>query len=146
MTDDPVGLLEQELLGAARRRAVVSASDELAARRAVRRRWPGALAVAASILVVVVVAGGALLALREGGRSGRPSAAAVVAPWAGRLAVIRRPQSRTDQVALYRNGNDLPPGVVDPGSVRSARRTPWGAPVLLGVNVRGRDRGRLVLG
>src|SRR6202000_1698987 len=65
---------------------------------------------------------------------------------AGRLAVFRRPQSRTDQVALYRNGNDLPPGVVDPGSVRSARRTPWGAPVLLGVNVRGRDRGRLVLG
>jgi hypothetical protein len=146
VTDDPITLLERELLDAARRRAVpVAEPDSLAARRGLRRRLPGALAVAASVLVVVVVAGGALLALRHGPGRGRPTATRLVAPWAQRLTVLRRPQSHADQLMLYRDGNDLPPGIVAPGSVRYARRTPWGAPVLLGVKARGPQRGQLVL-
>lgn len=145
MSDDPIALLERELLDAARRRARAADGDDVGRRRTLRRRVPGALAVAASVLLVVVIAGGALLALRSGGRSGRQSAAALVAPWADRLATLRRPQDRLDQLELYREGDILPTGVVDPGSVRFARRTPWGAPVLLGVQVRGGHRGQLVL-
>jgi hypothetical protein len=143
MRDDPIAQLERELIGAARRRA--TSADQVSARRGLRGRLGGAVAVAASVLVVVLIAGGALLVHGSTSRRGLSDQSAAVSAWAKRLAVIARPQNHADQVALYRDGNDLPYGVVQPGSVRLTRRTPWGGIVLAGVVVRGENAGRFVL-
>jgi hypothetical protein len=144
MSDDPIAQFERELLDAARRRA--TSADQMSARRGLRGRLGSGLAVAASVLVVLLIAGGALLLLHESAsQPDLSSQSAAVSAWAKRLAVIARPQDHADQVALYRDGNDLPHGVVAPGSVRLARRTPWGGVVLAGVVVRGENAGRFVL-
>jgi hypothetical protein len=143
MSDDPIGVLERELVDAACRAA---SADQVSAWRGLRGRLGGGLAVAASVLVVLLIAGGAVLVLHgSASRRGLSGGSAAVSAWAKRLAVIARPQSHADQVALYRDGNDLPFGVVAPSSVRLARRTPWGGVVLAGVVVRGENAGRFVL-
>jgi hypothetical protein len=146
MPDNPVELLERELLGAARRMSVASSAPVAAPQpgRRRRRRRPalGTLALAASVIVVFLVAGVALVALHGhsatragiGVRPAHPDSQLRAA-----LGVLRRPQTAADRRALKRLhelglplGNAVG-GRLDPASARLATVTRWHVPVLVAV-------------
>lgn len=118
MREDPIAVLERELVQAARRRG--------APRR--QRRIAGGLAMAAALLVALAIAAGALLLL--GGHKGPPSAGAGVP---GRqalideLGVLRRAQTKADLGALIRPNARF--GKPDVPLIRRAAVTPWGQTV-----------------
>jgi hypothetical protein len=125
MTEDPIAVLERELVDAARRRA--------SGRPRVRRRLSvGALASAALIAVALAVAGGAVILL--GGHK-RPAAATATDRSRQQLidilAVLRRPQTKTDRsypknIARPRPLMALGGGAPDIPLIRYATTTPWG--------------------
>lgn len=153
MRDDPITLLERELVDAARRRAVVA--DERAGssheprgpwpalRPARRRRSLGSFTAVMLSGLAVAIALGALLALHGHEPPARPAPAAhQVVP--GRrqlidiLAVLRRPQAKADLrspaiARLLAHGPELPGmlGTADLSLVRRAAVTPWGSGVFL---------------
>jgi hypothetical protein len=125
MSDDPLGVLERELVDAARRRAFP------------RKRRPsmGMLAVAASVAVTVAVVAGAFALL--GGRKSASVPASHAIP--GRqqlvniLGVLRRPQTQADRSIIpevYRHLYSADKHV-DTSLVRFATVTPWGERVYL---------------
>lgn len=105
MTDDPIAVLERELVSAAARRAAAPV-----------HRWPGAarmVAIAATVLVPALAVVGALALTRSGDRQPQaqsqatkprpqtPTATAppvpnAVAPLVAELGVLRRPQTSAD--------------------------------------------------
>ena len=146
MHDDPIALLERELVGAARRRVV--AADEHdgsqeprgpwqpGPRPARRRRSLGAFAAVVLSGVAVLVAFGALVSLR-GRPSPLPRRPAVSAAPSSRqqlidiLGVLRRPQVASDVPrALLSEVAQAPllslQGGPDMPLVRYATTTPWG--------------------
>jgi hypothetical protein len=125
--DDPIAILEQQLVGAARRR--------IAPRR---RTGAGVLAIAASALVALAVAAGALALL--GGRSQPASPSVTAAPSSrqqlvGLLAVLRRPQTKADLAPVARPRpravEDSLHGTPDRPLIRLAAVAPWGARIYL---------------
>ncbi|MGH2915914.1 MAG: hypothetical protein ACRDMX_13100 [Solirubrobacteraceae bacterium] len=139
MIDDPIVLLERELVGAARRRAAVAPAHRRSAAAAV------ALSAAAAIAVAVVAA--ALVGLGGHATPGTVGQRGVVRPGGGTsttldrrlltiLGVMRRPQTVLDRRILRQSG--LPNGPVTPltgtvvaSSARLATIAPWGSHVLL---------------
>lgn len=138
MSDNPVDLLERELLDAARRTSVAVAEPE--PQRVPRRRGLGTVALAGSVIVVFLVAGVALVGLHRhpGSRAGigvRP--AGPDSQLRAVLGVLRRPQTTADRRALKRS-RELPlgdpvAGRLDPASARLATVTSWHVPVLVAV-------------
>ncbi|MBV9607670.1 MAG: hypothetical protein JO027_21320 [Solirubrobacterales bacterium] len=147
MRDDPIALLERELMGAARRRAVV-VEDPAGSSHEPRGPWPSALrparrrsslgGFAAVVLsgLAVIVALGALVSL-HGGKSPARSAPARPAAIPGRqqlidiLGVLRRPQTKADLDPRILSQLSNPPpialrGAPDLPLVRLASTTPWG--------------------
>jgi hypothetical protein len=148
MHDDPIALLERELVGAARRRAVVTDEREgssqeprgpwLSVPRPARRRSSlGAFAAVVLSGLALVVALGALVSLHGRGRGASSNGPSAVTKSSPRqqlidvLGILRRPQTPADrpqgilsqlsQTALpaWLGGPDLP-------LVRYATTTPWG--------------------
>jgi hypothetical protein len=130
MSEDPIAVLERELVDAARRRASVRPERR-------RRLNIGALAVAALVAVTLAVAGGALILL-----AGHKRPAASTATNRSRqqlidiLAVLRRPQTKTDLDPellrqLSRNRLLGLHGTPDRPLIRLAAVTPWGEKVFL---------------
>ena len=161
MREDPITLLERELVDAARRRAGVADEREgssheprgpwPALRPARRRSSLGAVAaIVASALAVVVVALGAVVALhgRTSSTATRPPAhAASSSSRQGLidiLAVLRRPQTPADLRILSQLAH-LPPfiGTADRSLVRFASTTPWGEKLYF-VPMTAREGGRRV--
>jgi hypothetical protein len=148
MRDEPVDLLERELLRAARRARVSAAAGPPRPRR--RAGWEG-LALAGSVLVVVLVAAVALVGLHGHGGARRLGPVAP-AGQDGRLravlGVLRRPQTAADRRALRRSHELQTPlatvvgGRLDRASARLATITPWHARVLVAVVDPVRHRGR----
>lgn len=146
MRDDPIALLERELVDAARRRAVVA--DDRAGSDEPRGAWPmlpgpvrrrsslGAFAAVVLSGLALVVALGALVSLhgRGGGAaSSRPAAPAASSPsrrqLIATLGVLRRPQTAADLRILPQVSDlHLPLRVASPDRplVRYATTTPWG--------------------
>jgi hypothetical protein len=137
--DDPITLLERELVDAARRRALVldEPSHEprgpwpSVPRPARRRSSLGAVAAVAFSALAVVVALGALVALH--GRPSSPSRPAASAKPSSRqqlidiLGVLRRPQTPADLRILSQVTHvPLFLGTPDRSLVRFATTTPWG--------------------
>lgn len=125
MTDDPIAVLERELVDAARRRASGRP-------RSRRRLSVGALASAALIAVALAVAGGAVIVLR-----GHKRPAATTATDRPRqqlidiLAVLRRPQTKADRsypknITRPRPAMAFGGGAPDIPLIRYATTTPWG--------------------
>jgi hypothetical protein len=142
--DDPIALLERELVDAARRQAAVIDEREAssheprgpwpsALRPARRRRSLGAVAALALSGVAMVVAVGALVSLhgRTASSPGRP-AAHPAGPSARErlidiLGVLRRPQTPADLRILSAVTHvPLQVGSPDRPLVRYATTTPWG--------------------
>jgi hypothetical protein len=137
--DDPITLLERELVDAARRRAVVldEPSHEprgpwpSALRPARRRSSLGAFAAVVLSGLALVVALGAVVSLH--GRSSSPTRPAASAKLSSRqqlidiLGVLRRPQTPAD-LRILSQLMHLPPfmGTPDRSLVRFASTTPWG--------------------
>ena len=148
MHDDPVAVLERELVQAARRRVVVI--DESAGsqeprgpwqpgRRPARRRSSlGAFAAVVLAGVAVVVAFGALVSLR-GHTPARPASSPhPVAAVPGRrqlidiLGVLRRPQTKADLSPWVQRALRVSPfGAPDVALIRRAGVTPWGSGIVL---------------
>jgi len=139
MRDDPVALLERELVDAARRRAqpAPAAGTPPLARR--RRGSLGAFAAVALSGVAVVVALGAIVSFR-GHPASAPRAAhqpAAVTP--GRqqlidiLGVLRRPQTKADLSWWLRQASPgmATVGTADVALIRRVGVTPWGSGILL---------------
>ena len=128
MIDDPITLLERELLDAARRRAEAPASGA---------RGAGTLiALAASLLVTLAVAG-AILATHDASPGHRAAEQPALNPTDQRLVailgVLRRPQTAQDRRMLRQSRVlDSPSGgPVIAATARLATITPWGSRVLL---------------
>lgn len=138
MRDDPIELLERELLSAAQRRSTASAA--VLSRPARGRPGWGALALAGSAIVVFLVAAVALVGLH--GHTATRSTSGVAPAQPGPqlralLGVLRRPQTAADRRALRHSHVLDPAGLapagtkIDPASGRLATITPWHAPVLV---------------
>lgn len=148
MHDDPIAVLERELVAAARRRVVVI--DERAGSQEPRGPWPsaprparrrgsmGAFAAVVLTGVAVVVALGALMSLHGHAPARHASTSHPAAAVPGRrelidiLGVLRRPQTKADlspwvQQAL-RGG---PFGAPDVALIRRVGVTPWGSGIVL---------------
>jgi hypothetical protein len=141
--DDPITLLERELVDAARRRAVVVDEREGSSHeprgpwptlRPARRRRPlGAFVAVVLSGLAVVVALGALVALHGRTPSSPAKPQAPAASYASRqqlidtLAVLRRPQVPAD-LRILSQVTHLPPfvGTPDRSLIRLASTTPWG--------------------
>lgn len=137
MRDDPVDLLERELLGAARRMgAAVPAAAPVPARR--RAGW-SAVGQAGSVIVVFLVAAVALVGLH--GHTVTQATPGIRPADQGTqlrsvLGVLRRPQTAADRRALRRShlldpARLMPGERVDRASARLATITPWHAHVLM---------------
>ncbi len=156
MSDDPIVLLERELVGAARRRAAAGpVPDALPWPRARRRRIRVGDALSAAAAAGAVIVALAALALLGGGGGGHPASTAAATPRAKlltTLAVLRRPQTAADR-SLPELSIAHPPhaglqpllGTPDHGLVRLATTAPWGAKVFL-VPIRPLVPGRLPSG
>jgi len=138
MNDDPIALLERQLVEAARRQAK--------SRRSKRTfgvgQIVGGLATAAVLVVTLVIAGGALILLGGHHRAGNPTRAS-----SGRqqlifvIEVLRRPQTSADlhspTIARLLSTYDRSPqrwdrwGAPDLPLIRRATVTPWGEGVFL---------------
>jgi hypothetical protein len=149
--DDPVTLLERELVDAARRQAVITDAREGSSheprgpwptlRPARRRRSLGSFAAVVLSGLAVVVALGALLALHGHKPPARPAPAArQVVPGRRQLidiiGVLRRPQTKADlnpRILSQLSGVPLIAleGTVDRSLVRFAATTPWGEKLYL---------------
>lgn len=137
MRDDPVDLLERELLGAARRMG--AAIPAAAPAPAPPRPGWSAVALAGSAIVVFLVAAVALVGLH--GHTITPATPGIrPAPQGIQLrsvlGVLRRPQTAADRRALRRShvGERAGPALgtkIDLASGRLATVTPWHAPVLV---------------
>jgi hypothetical protein len=127
MSDDPIAVLERELVDAARRRASVRPGGR-------RRLNIGALAAAALVAVTLAVAGGALILL-----AGHQRPSATTATDRSRqqlidiLAVLRRPQTKADlNPRILSQSASIPmQGSPDVPLVRFATTTPWGEKLYL---------------
>jgi hypothetical protein len=142
--DDPIALLERELLDAAHRRAVLldepdASSHEprgprpQASRPARRRSSLGAFAAVALSGAAVAVALGALVSLHGRSASTQTRASAPAAPSSARrqlidiLGVLRRPQTPADLRILPQLTNvSTQVGIPDRPLIRYATTTPWG--------------------
>jgi hypothetical protein len=135
MSDDPIEVLERELVDAARRRS--SGRD----RR--RRVSLGGLAAAIMVAVTLAVAAGALILLGGHKRSTASGAVPGRQQLIDTLGVLRRPQTPADLnspaivrfLQRYRGGH-APPDLAAQGTpdiplIRRATVTPWGAGVFL---------------
>jgi hypothetical protein len=127
VVDDPILILEKELVAAARRRG-----------RARRTIGLGAVATAAAALLAVVVAAGALVLLSARAHPAHTTAIpSERQQLIGMLGVLRRPQKRSDLVLLRQASIVKAPGLAISGgtleleSARLAAVTPWGTRVLL---------------
>lgn len=143
MRDDPITLLERELVDAARRRAVVLDEREgssheprgpwPALRPARRRSSLGALGAVAASALAVVVALGAVVALHGRTSSSPPRPPAHATSSSSRqqlidiLGVLRRPQTPAD-LRILSQLTPPPPffGTPDRSLIRFATTTPWG--------------------
>lgn len=142
MNDDPIALLERELVEAARRQADSHGSR----RRSGRGRIGGGLAIGATLAVALAVATGALVLLRGHHRAVRPTPA--ISPThalSGRqrlidiIAVLRRPQTSVDLhspaiaqlLSTYHRRLEPGWGAPDRPLIRRVTVTPWGQGVFL---------------
>lgn len=150
MVDDPILLLERELVDAARRRTAPPPVRRGRPHR-LTGRGPASLVVpGVAVAVALAVAVVALVSLNGGHGATQPrprprqpatSAAAVRAErqLTRVLAVLRRPQTALDRKILAQSGlgtgaqGFLGGGRVDAGSARLATITPWGSRVLVAV-------------
>jgi hypothetical protein len=126
MTDDPIAVLERELVGAARRRAGGPA----------RRYRPTLNGIAAAVLVAVTVAVGAGALILLGGHKRPATTPAAAVP--GRqqlidiLGVLRRPQRKADRPPWLQRSlrpvlvAPVPHGTAELSLARYATTTPWG--------------------
>jgi len=144
MNDDPIALLERELVDAARRHVSHGEAEAPRTAEPARRR---ALTTIGLLVPIGVAAAVALVALLALGGHTRPSPAHPSAAAAsGRavhnldtiLAVLRRPQTALDRKILSQSGLDrsggapfLGGGHVIAASARLATIAPWGSRVLL---------------
>jgi hypothetical protein len=141
VSDDPIALLERELVGAARRRAAaVPVPEVLPWPRARRRRIRVGDALSAAAAAGAVIVALAVLVLLGGGGGGHPAFTATAThrdPLTATLAVLRRPQTGQDRRGLAQSGvlrlpgSALAGGRVDVASARVAATTSWGSAVLL---------------
>ncbi len=142
MSDDPIALLERELVSAARRRAVAGPIPAvLPWPRARRRRIRVGDALSAAAAAGAVVVALAALALLGGGGGGHPASTAAATPRGkliATLAVLRRPQTRSDLTLPELSRTRTPHAVFQPllGTpdrplIRLATTAPWGAKVFL---------------
>lgn len=135
MHDDPIAVLERELVSAARRRVRLAppvALPPVAVRR--RRGSMGAFAAVVLAGLAVVIALGALVSLR-GHKQPVHHAPARAATVPGRqqlidiLGVLRRPQTPAD--LARKHWIPMGWGTLDISLIRRATVTPWGEPVYL---------------
>jgi hypothetical protein len=144
MSDDPIALLERELVRAAARRGAAAepmspASVMLPWPRARRRRIRVGDALSAAAAAGAVVLALAALALLGGGGGGHPASTAAATPrerLQATLAVLRRPQTAGDRAAWAHAGLQSPKGpAASDGlvatSARVATTTAWGSSVLM---------------
>jgi len=142
VTDDPVALLERELVRAARRRAAAGpVPDALPWPRARRRRIRVGDALSAAAAAGAVIVALAALALLGRGGGGHPASTAAASPrdrLVATLAVLRRPQTSADLglPELSRAHTNHPAfrpmlGTPDRPLIRLASTAPWGAKVYL---------------
>jgi hypothetical protein len=141
VSDDPIGLLERELVDAARRRAAAGPVPEvLPWPRARRRRIRVGDALSAAAAAGAVIVALAVLVLLGGGGGGHPASTATAThrdPLTATLAVLRRPQTGQDRRGVAQSGvlrlpgSALAGGRVDVASARVAATTSWGSAVLL---------------
>jgi len=136
MNDDPIALLERELVEAARRRAASHRSRPPFG----LGRIVGGLAIAAVLAVTLVIAAGALVLL-----GGHRQAASPTGAVSGRqqlvdvVAVLRRPQTSADLhspaiarlLSTYHGRLEPGWGAPDRPLIRRAIMTPWGQGVFL---------------
>lgn len=141
MREDPIALLEHELVEAARRQA----GHARRTRTSGIRRAGGGLLTAALVAVTLLVAGGALILL--GGHKHPAGQAAAAIPGRQRLidtlGVLRRRQTKADldspqivrylQLAAINRLSMFPisRGTPDTRLIRLATVTPWGEPVFV---------------
>ena len=134
MRDDPVAVLERELVDAARRRVAPDPSP-----RVPRRGSLGAFAAVVLSGVAVVVALGALVSLRgHNAAPPPPPRSSAAKPIPGRqqlidiLGVLRRPQTRDDLPPWVERVLRVTPfGAPDVALIRRVGVTPWGSGVVL---------------
>ncbi len=142
MTDDPVALLERELVGAAQRRAAAGPVPQvLLWPRARRRRIRVGDALSAAAAAGAVIVALAAMALLGSGGGGHPASTAAATPrekLIAALAVLRRPQTAADRSlpelsAAHTNHPVFQPllGTPDRPLIRLAATAPWGAKVYL---------------
>lgn len=142
MSDDPIALLERELVSAARRRAVAGTVPAvLPWPRARRRRIRVGDALSAAAAAGAVVVALAALALLGGGGGGHPASTAAATPrdkLIATLAVLRRPQTPADLTLPELSRARTPHAVFQPllGApdrplIRLATTAPWAAKVYL---------------
>ena len=125
MNDDPIAVLERELVNAARRRASQRPRD---------RRWlsVSTFATAALIAVTLAIAGGALILLGGHKRPMTPAAADTSRQQLiDIIGALRRPQTKADLSLSILSSLEKPPLVLLRGKpdlplVRLATTTPWG--------------------
>jgi hypothetical protein len=153
VSDDPIALLERELVSAARRRAAAGPVPAvLPWPRARRRRIRAGDALSAAAAAGAVVVALAALALLGGGGGGHPASTAAATPrdkLIATLAVLRRPQTRADLTLPELSRARTPHAVFQPllGTpdrplIRLATTAPWGAKVYV-VPFRPLARGRV---
>lgn len=142
MSDDPIALLERELVGAARRRAAAGPVPEvLPWPRARRRRTRVGDALSAAAAAGAVIVALAALALLGGGGGGHPASTAAASPrdkLLATLGVLRRLQRPADLgLPELSRGHASHPvfqpllGTPDRLLIRLATTAPWGAKVYL---------------
>ena len=142
MSDDPIALLERELVSAARRRAAAGPVPAvLPWPRARRRRIRVGDALSAAAAAGAVIVALAALALLGGGGGGHPASTAAATPrdkLIATLAVLRRPQTAADLTLPELSRARTPHAVFQPllGTpdrplIRLATTAPWGAKVYL---------------
>jgi hypothetical protein len=138
MRDDPISLLERELVEAAKRRVRPAGS----ATTGRRRSSGGAFAAVVLSGVAVAVALGALVSLRGHRAAPAPSVRPPAASVRGRqqlldiLGVLRRPQTKVDLSGPWFREAGVPfarrlGATVDRSLIRRATLTPWGDAVYL---------------
>ena len=136
--DDPIAVLERELVHAARRLGAGEETNSLPGAGRTPRRSRGAVAVLLSTAAVIAIVLGAVVAL---GGHRRPAPTSVPAAPAASprqlvdiLGVLRRPQNAADRraalLSLYTRGLAFV-GTPDAALMRYATTTPWGEQLYL---------------
>ena len=135
--DDPIAVLERELVRAARRMGAGEETVSLPGARRAPKRSRGAVAVLLSTAAVIAIVLGAVIALGGHQRPRRPTPAPAAAgstsgarPLVDILGVLRRPPTAADRpaglVSGFSGGLIGMAGTPDLALMRYATTTPWG--------------------